>query len=93
VLGAIRLSVFESRSWICEPVAQPQWVKITFASFEHPGDAAVNVVAPLKVDVLEEVAANRALWNGVAYISMPDHCRIAPSTGIGACEDIRRLWV
>jgi hypothetical protein len=37
-----------------------------FGKFDRPGDAAVDVVAPLKVDVLEEVAANRALGNGVA---------------------------
>ena len=53
-----------------------------FRKFERPGDAAIDGVALLKVDVLEEVAANRARRNGVAYISMPDHCRVAPSTGI-----------
>ena len=43
-----------------------QRVEIKLRKFERPGNAAVDVVALLKVDVLEEVAANRARGNGVA---------------------------
>jgi len=43
-----------------------QRVEIELRKFERPGDAAVDVVALLKVDVLEEVATNRPRGNGVA---------------------------
>ena len=43
-----------------------QRLEIALRKFGRPGDAAVDVVALLKVDVLEEVAANRARGNGVA---------------------------
>src|ERR1700734_4211109 len=43
-----------------------QGVQIELRKFERPGDAAVDVVALLKVGVLEEVAANRPRGNGVA---------------------------
>ena len=46
--------------------ASRQRVEIELRKFERPGDAAVDVVALLKVDVLEEVAANRPRGNGVA---------------------------
>jgi hypothetical protein len=60
-----------------------QRVEIELRKFERPGDAAVDVVALLKVDVLEEVAANRPRENGVAIpIDAPPNCGIAPSTGI-----------
>jgi len=43
-----------------------QRIKIKLCKFERPGDAAVDVVALLKADVFEEVAANRRRGNGVA---------------------------
>ncbi len=59
-----------------------QRVEIELRKFERPGDAAVDVVALLKVDVLEEVAANLPREMELPYISMPANCGIAPSTGI-----------
>ena len=62
--------------------ARRKGIDINLRKFERPRDAAVDVVALLKVDVLEEVAANRAGGTELPYISMPASCGIAPSTGI-----------
>ena len=59
-----------------------QRVEIELRKFERPGDAAVDVVALLKVDVLEEVAANLPAGMELPYVSMPANYGIAPSTGI-----------